>query len=313
MAREYVTMAEVARQQNLENMTPSIDINKVKITHRSFNRPQLFLAGYNVRFDKTRVQLLGNAEHDYLSQFTKEERREKYERLVATGIPGIILCSGIPVDEELIEAATARGVAVMYTTQGTAGVMVDLIGWINEQFAPTTTMHGVFVDVYGEGIIITGATGVGKSETAIELVKRGHRLVADDLIEISKVREGQLVGQAPSLTQHFVELRGIGIVDVKSLFGVESVRFKAPIDMWIDLEEWNPEKTYDRIGLEENYGEILGVRVIKHTVPIRTGRNLAIIIETAAVNNRQKKMGYNAAEELCRRVSEQVHRGSEEI
>ena len=192
---------------------------------------------------------------------------------------------------------------VLVAEQETAGVMVELIEWISEKLAPVEVKHGVLVDVYGEGILITGASGVGKSETAIELVKRGHRLVADDLVEFSRISDRLIIGQAPELTRHFVELRGIGIVDVKSLYGVESVMDSTTLDMIINLEMWDEDKTYDRLGLEEDWEEIFGVRVVKHTVPIRPGRNLAIIIETAAVNNRQKKMGYNAAHELVDRAS----------
>jgi len=312
MAREYVTMAEVAAHQKFKNLTPEIDLDQVRIYHRNVNRPQLFLTGYEEHFDTERLQIFGEIEHYYMMQFSAAERLERYERLCATGIPGIITCRGIEVFPELLEAARRHGTAVLSTEKTTAAVIVDTISWINEMRAQTQTMYAVMVDVYGEGILITGVTGVGKSETAVELVKRGHRLVADDLVEISKVSETLLIGRAPQLTQHFVELRGIGVVDIKSLYGVESVMDRSPIDMIINLEEWDPTRSYDRLGLNEEYEEILGVRVVKHSVPIRPGRNLAIIIETAAVNNRQKKMGYNAAQELLRRVSEDVHRRQNE-
>lgn len=307
MSREFVTMAEIAEKQDLKNLTPDIDLTQIKIYHRNLNRPQLFLAGFYDYFDNERLQLLGRGESEYLKQFPAEVRREKFEKLFSTGIPGVVMCKAIPVYPEMLESANKYGVPVVYTAQQTANVMVNIIGWINEQLAPSMTIYGVLVDVYGEGILITGDSGVGKSETALELIKRGHRLVADDLVEISRIGETLLFGQAPDLTRHFIELRGIGVVDVKSLYGIESVRDRAPVDMLVNLEEWDPGKVYDRLGLNEEYEDILGVQVVKHTVPIRTGRNLAIIIETAAVNNRQKKMGYNAAQELSERVSRAIN------
>ena len=306
MARSFVTMAALAEQHDFVNLTPSINLSQVKVYHRNVNRPQLFLAGFEGHFDNERIQILGGAEEEFLQQYSNVERKYKFRRLVRSGIPGIIVCAGITEFPELIEAATEGGIPVLRSVKSTAGTMVDVIGWMDEQLAATMTMYGVLVDVYGEGILITGVSGVGKSETAVELVKRGHRLVADDLVEVMKVSDTLIVGKAPELTRHFVELRGIGIVDIKSLYGVESVKDRSPIDMIINLEEWNPNKNYDRLGLNEEYESIIGVKVVKHTVPIRTGRNLAIIIETAAVNNRQKKMGYNAAQEICNRVSAEV-------
>lgn len=305
-SKEYVTMAAVAEQIGLTNVTPEIDLEKVKVTHRNVNRPQLFLTGFEEYFDDERIQILGGAEEDYLKRLSSEERRKKFDRLCSTGVPGVFVCRGIKPFEELLESARKYHMPVLVTQQSTSGVMVDTISWINEQMAPTVTMYGVFIDVFGEGILLTGDSGMGKSEAAVELIKRGHRLVADDLVEISKVGDRLLIGQAPALTRHFVELRGIGIVDVKSLYGVESVRDRAPIDMLIELVEWDKQRSYDRLGLNEEYEEILGVKVVKHTVPMSIGRNLSVIIETAAVNNRQKKMGYNAAQEMCDRISQKV-------
>ncbi len=302
----YVTMAAVAEAINLENLTPEIDLEKVKVIHRNVNRPQFFLAGIEEYFDRERIQILGGAEEDYLKNKTHEERLEKFNRLCKAGIPAVVIARGITVFPELLDTARKYGMPVLFTKQSTSGVMVDMVRWINERLAPRVTLYGVFVDVFGEGILVTGSSGIGKSETAIELIKRGHRLVADDLVEVSKVGDSLLMGQAPELTRHFAELRGIGIVDVKSLYGVVSVRDKAPIDMIINLEEWDKHSNYDRLGLNEEYANILGVKIVRHTIPISTGRNLAIIIETAAVNNRQKKMGYNAAQEMCDRVSNNI-------
>jgi len=303
MERKYVTLEEIAQRMKMENRTPQIDLSTIKIYHRGVNRPQMFLTGYEGHFDTERLQLFGELEVFYLRQMDSKDRAVRIKRLVETGIPAVIVCRGQEPFHELIDAASERGMPVLVAKQDTAGVLVEIIEWISERLAPTEIRHGVLVDVYGEGILITGVSGIGKSETAIELVKRGHRLVADDLVEISRISDKLIVGQAPEMTRHFVELRGIGVVDVKSLYGVESVMDSTTVDMIISLEEWDNSKTYDRLGLEEESEEIFGVKVVKHTVPIRPGRNLAIIIETAAVNNRQKKMGYNAANELIARAT----------
>ncbi len=301
--KKYVTVAALAERFKLPCLTPDVDLEKVNIFYRSVNRPQMFLTGYEGHFNSERVQLFGEIETYYLQTKTEEQRRERFRALVATGIPVIILCRGINIFPELIEEANAAKVPVLISQQNTSVVMVDTIEYLNEQLAPVITRHGVLVDVYGEGILITGVSGVGKSETAIELVKRGHRLVADDMVELSRITDTMIMGSAPALTRHFVELRGIGIVDVKALYGVECVKNSTPLDMIINLEDWDKNSTYDRLGLDEEYENILGMDIVKHTVPIRTGRNLSIIIETAAVNNRQKKMGYNAAQELVGRVT----------
>lgn len=303
MDNKYVTMAQIAEKLELTNLTPDIDLSQIKVYHRNVNRPQMFLTGYEGHFDIERIQLLGELENIYLGELLPGVRKIRLERLVDSGIPAVIVCRGIKPFDELLEAANKKGMPVLSSEQNTAGVSVAIIDWLTRMLAQTVSRHGVLVDVYGEGILITGVSGVGKSETAIELVKRGHRLVADDMVEISKISDNMLLGEAPELTRHFVELRGIGIVDVKSLYGVESVKNNTAVDMIINLEEWNENKSYDRLGLETEYETILGVKIVKHTVPIRTGRNLAIIIETAAVNNRQKKMGYDAATELVERVA----------
>ena len=307
MDKKFVTLQDIADRLKLTNKTPDINLSSIKIYHRGVNRPQMFLTGYEGHFDVERIQLLGELESFYMEQMSEKDRMERLDRLAGTGIPAVIVCRGMEPVPELLRAADKYKMPVLVAQQDTAGVMVELIDWLSEQLAPSVTMHGVLVDVYGEGILITGVSGVGKSETAVELVKRGHRLVADDLVEVSRVSETLLIGEAPAMTRHFVELRGIGIVDVKSLYGVESVKDRTPIDMIINLEEWDNSKVYDRLGLEEGFENVLGIEVVKHTVPIRTGRNLAIIIETAAVNNRQKKMGYNAAHELVDRVTEMSH------
>ena len=227
-------------------------------------------------------------------------------------IPCIIFCRDLQPDEIFMEEAREHGIPVLSTGRSTSSFMAELIYCLGEQLAPCITVHGVLVDVYGEGVMITGESGIGKSEAALELIRRGHRLVTDDVVEIRKVSDETLVGSAPDITRHFIELRGIGIVDVKSMFGVQSVRETQNIDLVITLEDWSREKEYDRLGLEEEYTEFLGNRVVCHNIPIRPGRNLAIIVESAAVNHRQKKMGYNAAEELYKRVQANLAKKREE-
>ena len=229
---------------------------------------------------------------------------------MSTKIPCIIFCRDLRPDEEILDAANRHGVPVLVTAKTTSAFMAEIIRWLNVELAPCISIHGVLVDVYGEGVLIMGESGIGKSEAALELIKRGHRLVSDDVVEIHKVSDVSLVGSAPDITRHFIELRGIGIVDVKTLFGVQSVKETSNIDMVIKLEDWNREKEYDRLGLEEQYTEFLGNKVVCHSIPIRPGRNLAVIVESAAVNHRQKKMGYNAAQELYNRVQANLIKGN---
>ena len=225
-------------------------------------------------------------------------------------MPCIVFCRGIEVSDDFKEVAVEEGVPIFRTEKTTSSFMAEVIRWLKVELAPRISIHGVLVDVYGEGILIMGESGIGKSEAALELIKRGHRLVTDDLVEIKKVSDDTLIGTAPDITRHFIELRGIGIIDVKTLFGVESVKNTQSIDLVIKLEEWNRDKEYDRLGLEEQYIEFLGNRVVCHNIPIRPGRNLAVICESAAVNYRQKKMGYNAAQELYNRVTNNLMKKS---
>ena len=306
--KRFVYLNEVADRVGLENLTPEIDLSAIKVDHRSVNRPAFQLTGFYEYFDAGRLQVFGKAEYEYIKALDKETYKERMDRLFSLGFPAAIYARGLMPDETAMQAAEKYNIPILASKYTTAKIIVDIIEWINEKLAPTTTVHGVLVDVYGEGILITGDSGIGKSETAIELVKRGHRLVADDLIEISRLRDGVLVGKAPDLTRYFAELRGIGAIDVKSLFGVESIKLDSPIDMIVHLKEWDGKTSYDRLGLNENFEKILGESVIRYDIPVRPGRNLAIIIESAAVNVRQKKMGYNAAQELVDRVSEEIKR-----
>ena len=306
--KRFVLLSELAQKSGLKNLTPDIDLTAIRIDHRSINRPAFQLTGFFEYFDKDRIQVFGRAEYEYIKTLPKEVYKERMEKMFSMRFPAAIYARGLEPDETAFAAARKYDIPVLSSNFTTAKVIVDTIELINERLAPSTTVHGVLVDVYGEGILITGDSGIGKSETAIELVKRGHRLIADDLIEISRLRDGVLVGTAPTLTRYFAEIRGIGAVDVKSLFGVESVKLDSPIDMIINLEEWDGQTSYDRLGLNEKYETILGESVARYDIPVRPGRNLAIIIEAAAVNSRQKKMGYNAAQELVDRVSQEIRK-----
>lgn len=301
-----VKITNLVEKMNLKNLTPDIDLTEKEINVPDINRPALQLTGYFDHFDSVRVQIIGYVEYTYLQTLTKERKKEVYHELLSYGIPCLIYTTEIFPDEELLRQANETDTPVFATDKKTSPFQAELIRWLNVELAPCISIHGVLVDVYGVGVLIMGESGIGKSEAALELIKRGHRLVADDVVEIRKVSDDTLVGTAPVITKHLIELRGIGIVDVKTLFGVQSVRETQTIDLVITLEEWEKGREYDRLGLEEKYTEFLGNRVICHSIPIRPGRNVAIIVESAAINNRQKQMGYNAARELYRRVQQNL-------
>ena len=304
-----VSVEKMAQQMRLQNLTQDIDISKISITTPEINRPSLALVGYYDNFVKERIQIVGYAEYSYIMQLDPEKRRESYERFAASGIPCVIFTTLTEPDSMMIETARKYGVPTLTTDRTTSGFMAEIIRWLAVELAPSISVHGVLVDIFGEGVLIMGESGIGKSEAALELVHRGHRLVSDDVVVIRKVSDSTLVGTAPEVTRHLIELRGIGIIDVKTLYGVEHVKASTAIDLVIRLEDWNKDKEYDRLGLEEEYTEFLGNRIVCHTLPIRPGRNLAIIAETAAVNHRQKKMGSNAAQELYRRIQENMSGG----
>ena len=303
-----VQLSKMVQELNLHNKTPDVDISKKRITLPDINRPALQLTGYLEHFENERVQIIGYVEYTYLLHLSREKKMEAFERFVASKIPCVIFSTKTEPDEDMINLAIKYDVPIFVTDQTTSTFMAEIIRWLNVELAPCISIHGVLVDVYGEGVLIMGESGIGKSEAALELIKRGHRLVSDDVVEIRRVSDATLVGSAPDITRHFIELRGIGIIDVKTLFGVESVKDTQSIDLVIKLEEWDKDKEYDRLGLEEEYTEFLGNRVVCHSLPIRPGRNLAVIVESAAVNHRQKKMGYNAAQELYRRVQENLRK-----
>ncbi len=307
-----VSLKDIIAKMKLENLTPELDISKVKITQPDINRIALQMAGYFEHFEATRMQIIGFVEYSYMQGLSEEKKKEIYTKLLSFDIPGIVFCRELQPDPMFLEMAIKHKVPLLMTKKATSAFTAEIIRWLNVKLAPCISVHGVLVDVYGEGVLITGESGIGKSEAALELIKRGHRLVTDDVVEIRKVSDETLIGSAPDITKHFIELRGIGIVDVKTLFGVSSVKDTQSIDLVIRLEDWNKDKEYDRLGLEEEYTEYLGNKIVCHNIPIRPGRNLAIICESAAVNHRQKKMGYNAAQELYTRVQNSLARRRDE-
>ena len=290
-----VRLNEVIAKMNLENLTPQIDVTKIRIRQPDINRPAVQMTGYFEHFAAGRIQIIGLVEYSYMQQMSRERKEEIYQKFLSMDIPCVVFCRELEPDELFMKYALFMG---------------EIIRWLNVRLAPCITIHGVLIDVYGVGVLITGESGIGKSEMALELIKRGHRLVSDDVVEIRKVSEDTLIGTAPKITKHLIELRGIGIIDVKTLFGVSSVRNSQNIDLVIELEEWSKDKEFDRLGLEEHFIEYLGNRVVCHKIPIRPGRNLAIICEAAAVNHRQKLMGYNAAQELYKRVQANLMGGN---
>ena len=293
-----VTVEEIIKQLNMEIIYAPENISSLVVTENDCNRPGLQLMGFYEYFNAERVQICGNMEFAYLASLDEKTRYERIDALFATKIPLFIVARGHELYPEMVEIAKKYGVPIARTQDSTTAFIAALIGYLNVELAPRITRHGVLIEVYGEGILIVGESGVGKSETAIELVKRGHRLVADDAVEIKKVSHTTLVGSCPELIRYFIEVRGIGIINVKQMFGVQSVKDTQNIDIIIKLEYWEKGKAYDRLGIKENYMDILGNKVVCHNIPVRPGRNLAIICESAAVNCRQKKMGYNAAQAL---------------
>ena len=301
-----VELNSLVEKMDLKNLTPEIELNSRILTLPDINRPALQLAGFFDRFDSDRVQVIGYVEHAFLQTLTGEQKSKIYDQLLSYKLPCVIFSRNLAPEQQFLDKAVLRDIPVFSSEMTTSPLMAEMVKWLNVQLAPCISIHGVLVDVYGVGVLIRGESGIGKSEAALELIKRGHRLVTDDVVEIHKVSEDTLVGMAPDITRHLIELRGIGIVDVKMLFGVQSVKETQTIDLAITLEDWDREKEYDRLGLDDTYTEFLGNQVVCHSIPIRPGRNLAIIVESASINHRQKQMGYNAAQELYRRVQENL-------
>ncbi|MCU6763262.1 HPr kinase/phosphorylase [uncultured Roseburia sp.] len=304
-----VSVQKIAERMELKNYTPCVDLSARFITLPDINRPALQMTGFFEHFEQERLQIIGTVEYTYLEHLEPKRRHEIYHQFLSYDVPCVVFCKSFQPEEEFLKIAAENGIPVLGTPNATSNFTSEIIYRLNRDLAPCISIHGVLVDVYGEGLLIMGESGIGKSEAALELIRRGHRLVTDDVVEIRKINDNTLTGTSPDITRYFIELRGIGIIDVKTLFGVECVKEKQNIDLVIKLEDWKKEKEYDRLGLEEEYTEILGNKIVCHSIPIRPGRNLAVICEAAAVNHRQKKMGYNAAHELYRRVQENLANG----
>ncbi len=301
-----VSLANVIKELALETLYMPGSPDEVLISSRDVSRPGLEFTGFFEYYDNTRVLIIGNTEHAFLARFTPEERYHALSELLSRRPPAIIISRNLEPFEELMSTAKENDVPILRTADTTSSLVAALVSYMNVELAPRITRHGVLVEVYGEGLLLVGDSGVGKSETAIELIKRGHRLIADDAVEIRRVSKKSLVGSAPENIRHFIELRGIGIINARRIFGMGAVKLTEKIDMVINLELWDSSKVYDRMGIDNEYTEILGLKVPVLTIPVKPGRNLAIIIEVAAMNNRQKKMGFNAAKELLQSLGMDV-------
>ena len=303
MASKFtVTLERLIKEFSFEEIYVPDDPASIHISSGDVNRPGLFITGFYDYFDPDRIQIIGRMETAYLSDLERDVLAERMDKLCSLRVPAIIVTRGLEVFPEMVEAARAHRIPVLRTQDPTSSFMATLIAFLSVELAPRITRHGVLVEVYGEGMLIVGDSGVGKSETAIELVKRGHRLIADDAVEIRRVSSKSLVGSSPENIRHFVELRGIGIINARRLFGMGAVKLTEKIDMVVNLVHWDQNKVYDRMGIDNQYAQILGNKVPSLTIPVKPGRNLAIILEVAAMNNRQKKMGYNAAQELMEKL-----------
>lgn len=303
MSEFSVSLAKLAEEANLTIAYTPCELDKIQVTATEVYRPGILLAGYYENFDSKRIQIIGLTEMSYLDELSTSLRNTHLEKLFSFQPPAIVLTRGMQPLSEMMQFAKQYGVPILMSTEMTSALMGQLITTLNTELAPRITRHGVLVEVYGEGILILGDSGVGKSETAIELVKRGHRLIADDAVEIKKVSPRELVGSAPPVLKHYIELRGIGVINVAKLFGMGAVKESSNIDLIINMVPWRDGEAYDRLGMETQYTEILDVKVPSITVPITPGRNLAVIFEVAAMNNRQKRMGYNAAVEFTEQMS----------
>ena len=297
-----VLLTTLVKEFSLEVAYASTDYESIHLTVEDVARPGLQLAGYFDHFEPMRLQVLGNVEMSYLEKLTPKERSIIFDRLFSYKFPALIIARNTPPDDQCMEMAKKHNITILRSPEATSTLVSTIITYLKAALAPRITRHGVLVEVYGEGILLIGDSGIGKSEAAVELLKRGHRLIADDAVEIKKVSEDSLVGTAPELIRNYIELRGIGIVNVAKLFGMGAVRGENEINLVVKIVPWNTLEVYDRLGLEEQYMEILGVKIPMNTIPITPGRNLAMILEVAAMNNRQKKMGYNAAREFTEQM-----------
>ena len=298
-----VLLTTLVKEFHLEVAYASTDYESIHLTVEDVARPGLQLAGYFDHFEPMRLQVMGNVEMSYLEKLTPKERSIIFDRLFSYKFPALLIARNIPPDDQCMEMARKHNITILRSPEATSTLVSTVITYLKAALAPRITRHGVLVEVYGEGILLIGDSGIGKSEAAVELLKRGHRLIADDAVEIKKVSTNSLVGTAPELIRNYIELRGIGIINVAKLFGVGAVRSQNEINLVVKIVPWNTQEVYDRLGLEEQYMEILGVNVPMNTIPITPGRNLAMILEVAAMNNRQKKMGYNSAQEFTEQIN----------
>ena len=304
-----IPLSDVIKEFQLEEIYMPSSPEEIMVSSPEVTRPGLALSGFMEVFEPFRIQIIGKAEHKYLEGLVESERKARIDAFFARKPVAVVVTTNLTVYDEMMAAARKEGTPLLRTNERTSTFMASIIASLNTSLAPRITRHGVLVEVYGEGMLILGDSGIGKSETAIELVKRGHRLIADDAVEIKRVSAKTLVGTAPDLIRYYIELRGIGIVDVRRLFGMGAVKATERIDLVIKLENWDPEKLYDRFGLDEEVENILGIGVPAITIPVHHGRNLAVVLEIAAMNNRQKKMGYNTAEEFNQRLIQQIESG----
>ena len=289
------------------------DFEKIRLTVEDVSRPGLQIAGYMDHFEPMRLQVIGNVEASYLQKLTPQERRLTFDRLFSYKFPALLVARGLPVDPECLEMAKKYNVTILRSQEATSTVVSAIIAYLKAALAPSITRHGVLVEVYGEGVLLIGESGLGKSETAVELLKRGHRLIADDAVQIRKISETSLMGTAPELIRNYVELRGIGIINVAKLFGMGAVKLENTIDLVVNIVPWNTQAEYDRLGLEDQHMEILGVNIPMNTIPITPGRNLAVILEVAAMNNRQRRMGYNPAREFTEQIDKHYEQSAQGI
>ena len=297
-----IPLSELVAAFKLEVTYASVDYESIRLTVEDVARPGLQIAGYFDYFEPMRLQILGNVEVSYLQKKTPQERSAIFDQLFSYKPPALLFARGFPVCQECLDMAKKHSITILRSQEATATLASNIITYLKSALAPRITRHGVLVEVYGEGLLLVGDSGVGKSETALELLKRGHRLIADDAVEIRKVSENSLIGTAPELIRNYIELRGIGIVNVAKLFGMGSVRTENEINLVVNIVPWNTQEAYDRLGLEDQYMDILGVKVPMNTIPVTAGRNLAVILEVAAMNNRQRKLGYNAAQEFSDQI-----------
>ena len=307
MAEKFtIALKKIIDEFNLEVIYMPRDPEEIMIDENDVNRPGLQLMGFYEYFNPERIQIIGKMEFAYLSTVDEKTRYERLELLISQKLPALVITRELPYFSEMLELARKYEMPLLRSKESTSNFMSGLIAFLNLNLAPRITRLGVLIEIYGEGVFITGESGVGKSETAIELVKRGHRLIADDAVEIRKVSNISLVGSSPDNIRHFMELRGIGIINARRLFGMGAVKLTEKISLVVEMELWNPEKIYDRMGMDTQYVSLLGVKVPSLTIPVKPGRNLAVILEVAAMNNRQKEMGYNAGAELMNRLGMQM-------